>query len=99
MHSTHIQGIPCLINVTSYYPGYKGWYDGPPERCYPDEPEEIEWEVRDRKGYQAPWLERKLTKADRIRIENELLAGRSEAYNDYLEEVAERQVYGYFSEV
>lgn len=30
------------------------------------------WEVLDRKGYAAPWLERKLTAADRRRIENKI---------------------------
>jgi hypothetical protein len=33
---------------------------------------ESEWDVLDRKGYKAKWLERKLTDDDRYRIESEL---------------------------
>lgn len=31
------------------------------------------WEVLDRRGYKAQWLERKLTAADRRRIENKIV--------------------------
>jgi hypothetical protein len=68
---SHIQGIPCIIvarvcvNRGSYsrdaasdwdYYGY----------------EEIDFEVLDRKGYNAPWLQRKLTSEDVTRIESEI---------------------------
>jgi hypothetical protein len=69
MH-TRIANIPCQVNATYYYPGSRGSYLEPPE------PETWEWEVLDRKGYRAPWLEAKLTPADRDRIENELRAAR-----------------------
>jgi hypothetical protein len=32
----------------------------------------MEWELRDRRGYPAPWLERKLTQSDRAAIEQEI---------------------------
>jgi hypothetical protein len=33
---------------------------------------ESEWEVLDRKGYKAAWLERKLSSKDESRIESEI---------------------------
>jgi len=70
---SRVAGIPCLIQIDrcmvvsgSYdynaasdfdYYGYK----------------EIEFTVLDRKGYPAPWLERKLTDDDTDRIENQIL--------------------------
>lgn len=71
---THIKGIPCEIEVT-YYQAPRpmlvtGMGMGDAE---PPEPEEIEFMVRDRKGYPAPWLEDKLDGADIERIKDELL--------------------------
>jgi hypothetical protein len=40
----------------------------------------IEFDVLDRKGYKAPWLERKMTLADKQRIDEELLETLDEAY-------------------
>lgn len=70
---TRISGIPCQIEVTSYYPATSmKWYRN--GDCAPPEDEEIEFRVLDRKGYPASWLERKMDEEDRIRIEKELLA-------------------------
>ena len=68
---TTVAGIPCIIGVTEYssvegdsradsdwdYYGYT----------------ESEWEVCDRRGRPAPWLERKLTSKDESRIESEVV--------------------------
>ena len=70
---TRIAGIPCVIDVTYYSPGSPGRYYGHPDSLYPEEPAEIVWRVLDRRGYPAPWLERKLRPEDRERIERELL--------------------------
>ena len=66
---SHIAGIPCQIEVTTYRP---------PERkivtCTtidPPDPGEVEYEVLDRKGYPAEWLARKMTREDEQRIEDE----------------------------
>ena len=66
---SHIQGIPCQIEITYYIP---------PERkivtCTtidPPDPGELEWQVLDRKGYRAQWLENKMTRDDELRIDNE----------------------------
>lgn len=66
-------GIPAIARVTFYRPGSPGYLSGPPEYCYPPEPTELEWVVLDRRGRPAPWLERKLTDAERVRIERELI--------------------------
>lgn len=40
--------------VTYFFPGDPGQIWGPPERCWPPEPPEIEWELRNPDGKAAP---------------------------------------------
>jgi len=73
--TTTVSGIPCSVVITSYS-GAKPWkqhtFSGAgPGDCDPPEEEAIEWHLVDRKGYYAPWLERKLTNSDNLRIERE----------------------------
>lgn len=76
---TRISGIPCQIEVTSYYPARSGkWFrDG---SCAAPEYEELEFVVLDRKGYPAPWLEKKMDAQDRNRIIEELQKQRDDNY-------------------
>ncbi len=69
---TKVAGIPCLAEVTSYWPADPGRLSGPPEYCYPPEPAEVEFRILDRRGRPAAWLERKLDDAEGERIEAEL---------------------------
>lgn len=75
---TTIAGIPCIVRVTHYLdvPGcfsrnadsdldYYGYT-------------EIEWEVCDRRGRPAPWLDRKMTDKDEDRIRTEIHEAMSE---------------------
>lgn len=68
---TRVAGIPCLIGVVEFS------YSEPDRSA--DNPydyyggAEMAWEVLDRRGRKAPWLERKLTDADRERIEQEIM--------------------------
>lgn len=65
-----IAGIPCQIKVLqcSVVPGT--WHrDAPSDSDYYGY-SEIEYEVLDRKGYPAPWLERKLTRVEQQNLEN-----------------------------
>lgn len=71
LFETKIHGIPCQIDVTNFlvvegshsYNADSDWdYYGYTE---------FEFEVYDRKGYPAAWLERKLTPTDRERIQEE----------------------------
>lgn len=61
MHTT-IAGIPCQVAITHYEPYDPGNWHEPPSGG------EIEFEVYDRKGYRAAWLERKVTEDDEVRI-------------------------------
>lgn len=63
-----VAGIPCQINVTSLEPFRPGRYSGAPEDCYPDEGGDVEYEILDRRGRTAPWLERKVTEKEHERI-------------------------------
>ena len=69
---SRIAGIPCQIKVINYYPYI-------PMRIYgsgfgdADAPEEevLDYEVLDRKGYEAAWLVKKITEQDEERIYRE----------------------------
>ena len=66
---TTVAGIPCRCRVTFYSPGApmrttgSGFGDADP-----DEPEEFEFDILDRRGYPAAWLEAKLTDDDSERL-------------------------------
>ena len=68
-------GIPALAGITAY--DYQPPFRGSPYLCACSDDyyghDEIEWEILDRRGRPAPWLERKLSKADREEITREVL--------------------------
>ena len=69
---SRVAGIPCLIGV-SHFDCVRGSYsyNAASDMDYYGY-SESEWEVLDRRGRPAAWLERKLTTADRDRIEQEI---------------------------
>jgi hypothetical protein len=69
---TRVAGIPCLISVT-HFDSVRGSYsyNAPSDMDYYGYTE-VEFEVLDRRGRPAPWLERKLTSKERERIEQEI---------------------------
>ena len=69
----HIAGIPCQIQATISGESRPAKINAPPEYCYEAEYPEVDFEVLDRKGYPAPWLEAKLTDEPRYDIECEAL--------------------------
>lgn len=75
---SHVQGIPCQVVIDSCTV-VKGShsYNAPSDLDYHGYTE-IEFHLLDRKGYAAPWLEKKLSEQDRIRIEEEVLSHNSE---------------------
>lgn len=65
-------GIPCIIKVTDWEPYRPAVLHADPARSYPEEGGSGDWEILDRKGRPAPWLERKLTPNERVRIEHDI---------------------------
>ena len=69
------RGIPALAGITYY--DYQAPLRGSPYLCACSDDfyghEELEWVILDRRGKPAPWLDRKLTQADREEITRALL--------------------------
>ena len=61
---TRVAGIPCLIGVISNTPGSYTMRAGSDIDYYG----QSLWEVLDRRGRRATWLEKKITDADEDRI-------------------------------
>lgn len=76
---SRIQGIPCLVVVTAYSPAVPSNRNVDPDRD-PYDPGCFEFEVYDRKGYHAPWLEEKMDDDDVDRFFQEF---RAEMRGDY----------------
>jgi hypothetical protein len=67
-----VAGIPCLIGVTEFSSVRGSYsYHADSDMDYYGYTES-EWMVLDRRGRPAAWLERKLTDAERSRIEQEV---------------------------
>jgi hypothetical protein len=72
---TTVNGIPCQCLVYAYAPARpmiiygSGWGD-----CHPPEPEYFEYNLLDRRGRKAPWLERYITPEVNARLMEEYLA-------------------------
>lgn len=79
---TRVCGIPAMIEITSFSP-YRCCKRGHIDNWLPDELPEIEWTVLDSRGRPAPWLEKKLTPAERRRIDGELIASCENRDEDY----------------
>lgn len=69
---SNVCGIPCIIRVIHYEPYRPAYVAGAPENCYPEEGGHSEWEVLDRRGSHAAWLERKINAQERSRINDEV---------------------------
>ena len=78
-----VAGIPCIIGVIDWEAYVPAFTSGPPDRCYPSEGGCGSWDVLDRRGRPAPWLERKLTDSDRDRIEQEVFDHMEGGNDDY----------------
>jgi hypothetical protein len=74
MMETKVNGIPCQVRV-DFFKHVKG--DDRADNPFDfDGYYDIEFTLLDRRGYPALWLERKLTNADRDRIEQEIINDR-----------------------
>lgn len=75
---SRVAGIPCLIGVLSFDSVQGSYsYNAPSDMDYYGYTES-EWDVLDRRGRPAAWLERKLTDDDRQRIEQEIAEAMTE---------------------
>lgn len=76
---TRVCGIPCIVRVTHYecVPGSGSRWSAASDLDYYGW-EECEYDILDRRGRPAPWLERKMTDAERERIDMEI----AQAYRD-----------------
>lgn len=73
MIRTHISGIPCQAEMTGGHyqkPDYTTWAS---DWDYYGGWVDLEFEIYDRKGYRAKWLENKMSEKDFARITAELL--------------------------
>ena len=69
---SNVVGIPCIIHVTGFYQQEPLGRNAPTDLdCYGYV--EIDFEVLDRKGYKAKWLEAKLNEDEISRIEDEIV--------------------------
>ena len=74
--STKVNGIPCQVKVTHFMPATPMRVYGPEmEDAEEGEPEEFEFELLDRRGRPATWLDRYVTDevAERIAEEHHLI--------------------------
>lgn len=77
MIEARIQGIPCLIDVTYFFEQKPlGRYCDSRDDCYGYT--EIEYDVCDRRGRKAPWLERKMKDEDYDAVERLIIDKRGE---------------------
>ena len=76
-----VAGIPCLIGVTTYN-SVKGShsYDAPSDWDYHGYTD-IEFDVLDRRGRPAAWLERKMKDQDREQVEQAIVDHMSDYHN------------------
>ena len=72
---TTVFGIPCICKVLSYTEAKpmiihgSGFGD-----CHPPEAEEFQYELLDRKGYTAPWIQNKMTSIQENQLKKEFLS-------------------------
>lgn len=65
---TRIAGIPCQVELTYFDPGEPPFLLGHPDNWEPGVPPEVRFDVLDRRGRPAPWLEKKMSDDEHSRI-------------------------------
>lgn len=70
-------GIPCIVRVLEWEPFVPMYTGGHPDNWMPEEGGHGSWEILDKRGRPAPWLERKMKQPD-IDAVNSLVYDRME---------------------
>ena len=78
MIEARIQGIPCLVEVLQYEV-HKGFFDADSDIDYRGFTV-CEFQILDRKGYKASWLERKMTESDEDVILDKIKEAHTESF-------------------
>jgi hypothetical protein len=82
---TQVAGIPCIAEIT-YYNHVEPWsgsaYTCPSDMDYYGYTD-VEFQLRDRKGYVAKWLENKMSDKDKENIEQEIIEYMGSGLEDY----------------
>lgn len=83
---TTISGIPCKIGILTYIkvPPWKGSAMSAPSDLDYYGYTDLEYDILDRKGYPAPWLEKKLSESGRDILEEFILTTMEEMKNEEL---------------
>lgn len=72
MFDYKLDGIPCIIKILNWEPYVPGFIGGPPERCYESEGGYGDFDILDRRGKKALWLEKKMTPEIQADIERQM---------------------------
>ena len=75
-------GIPCKICIKHWEPYRPAVLRADPGDCHPPEGGYGDWEILDRKGRPAAWLESKMDLQERARIEQTVF-NHMESIDDY----------------
>ena len=76
-------GIPCIICIRDWDSYMPAILRAEPGDSHPAEGGCGNWEVLDRRGRAAPWLERKVTSRERTRIDQEIFNHLENEYDEY----------------
>ena len=83
--TTTVNGIPCQCEVTYWCPAIPAATSGPPDKCHEAWPEEFEYQLLDRRGRRAKWLDPYITPDVTQRLAEEAHVMRQGAEREALE--------------
>jgi len=80
---TRVNGVPCKCSVVNYSKEVPMKVYGPGMGdCHPPEPEEFEFEILDRRGRRARWLDRYINEEVEMRLLAEFIEARAEYFTE-----------------
>ena len=80
---TAVCGIPCRVRVTEWEPYCPAVLRADPDDSSEEEGGHGTWEILDRNGRPAPWLERKITGQELAQLEHEIYNHMENDNDDY----------------